>query len=191
MKLNIRILKLSSLLFLLVANSSMLQANEGKPELNLEARRQNNVKSAMIDLNDHRTERNTDLVFKLYEFDAVYKDPLANITGVREIADYFDRLNAITPQFEMTLDQTFKNGDDYVVKWRATLSFNVYDQWQADNLNYDGVTIIKFAPNSDKIISHQDIYDHSNVYEKVPLLGPQVNIFKDMMIGFLRPNLDF
>ena len=138
------------------------------------------AKTIMLELN--AGARDVTQVPEFYVDDVVYVDPLVKISGVAPMQNYFDNLNKISNEFTMELLNVFVQGDDYMMYWKAEVSFDMGWFYKPQNLTYDGVSLLRFKPESARVWFQQDFYDHSNVLEFMPVVGPQVRFAKKQMI---------
>ena len=154
----------------------------------LESIRLKNAETITLELTSE--SRNLELMNDLFTEDLKYIDPMTTVEGRENVKQYFSNLNDISPYFTAEVRDIISKGDTYVVIWKAKVSYKIPSQKASPILDYEGTTVLKFAPDSAKAYYHRDYYDHSEVMEYMPIIGRPVRFLHKQMVKMLRKGID-
>lgn len=113
---------------------------------------------------------------KTYAADAYLDDTLAVHHGAAEIEAYFVKTSETMTQFQVTIDDVARSGDDYYVRW--TMIFAAPALSQGKPIHSIGVSQIRLNREG-KVEFHQDFWDSGkNFYSQLPVIGGAVGYVK-------------
>jgi steroid Delta-isomerase len=103
----------------------------------------------------------------LYGSNAYFRDGFREVQGIEAIESYF--IGSTQPVSECTFDikDVAVHAGDYYFRWTMDLTLK---RSPDDKLHTVGMSHVRFDPTG-KITFHQDYWDTSIVYEKIPVLG--------------------
>jgi SnoaL-like domain len=115
----------------------------------------------------------------VYSADAYLDDTLAIHHGVAEIEAYFLKTSAAMTQYQVTIQDTARSGDDFYVRW--TMIFAAPALSSGQPVHSEGISQIRFNRDG-KVAFHRDFWDSGqNFYAHLPVVGGAV--------GFVRKRL--
>lgn len=113
-----------------------------------------------------------DNTLDVYASDAYLDDTLAVHHGAAEIESYFVKTSETMTDYQVTVDDVGKSGNDYYVRW--TMKFAAPALSGGKPVHSVGVSQIRFNREG-KVAFHQDFWDSGkNFYAHLPLVGGAV-----------------
>jgi hypothetical protein len=135
-------------------------------------------KSFLQGIGDVRYVRENTL--KVYAADAYLDDTLALHHGAAEIEAYFIKTSEAMTDYQVTIDDVARSGDDYYVRW--TMVFAAPALSGGKPVHSVGISQVRFNREG-KVAFHQDFWDSGkNFYAHLPVVGGAV--------GFVRKRLE-
>ncbi len=117
---------------------------------------------------------------KVYAADAYLDDTLALHHGAAEIEAYFIKTSETMTNYQVTIDDVARSGDDYYVRW--TMVFAAPALSGGKPVHSVGISQLRFNREG-KVAFHQDFWDSGkNFYAHLPVVGGAV--------GFVRKRLE-
>ncbi len=113
----------------------------------------------------------------LYTVDASFRDPLHSISGVREIARYFEagRRGLLSCSFDYSNE--IVSSQSFVLEWDMYFAHRKLNGGR--QIAVPGCSVFELDESECKVIKHVDYYDlGSLVYEQVPILGGLIGQIK-------------
>ena len=106
---------------------------------------------------------------EVYAPDAYLNDTLVTHHGVDQIKAYFLKTAETMTQYQITVDDTVKSGNDNYVRW--TMVFTAPKLNGGKPVESVGMSHVRFN-SAGKVIMHQDFWDSgTNIYGQIPVLG--------------------
>ena len=108
---------------------------------------------------------NPDALSEIYADQIIFKDPVHEIEGVKNLKAYFDKLNS------NLIEGSFQFTDDTLVDDKAYLSWEMQVQLKRPNksVSASGLSVLTLE---EKIVHQRDYFDAGEMfYEHIPLLG--------------------
>jgi hypothetical protein len=111
-----------------------------------------------------------DLVDIFYHSDAKFIDPIGRHDGVVSIKNYYRSIYGPVTEIHFSFDEPFMSKDQLALPWKMTFCSSKLNR--GEPIVVDGLSRIKFHPETHQAIYHRDYFDMGEmVYEKVPVLG--------------------
>jgi len=127
-------------------------------------------------------DKNTmDLLPGFYHERAVFIDPLGRKVGLLKIRQYYEHLYENVDSIRFDFTNEVKEGDTHTVVW--TMHLRAPKLNGGEEFSLDGNSVIRFDPETNKVIYHRDYYDMGEfIYERIPLLK--------LIIGYIKSRLE-
>ncbi len=117
---------------------------------------------------------------KVYAADAYLDDTLVLHHGAAEIEAYFIKTSETMTDYQVTIDDVARSGEDYYVRWSMVFAAPALSGGKP--VHSVGVSQVRFNRDG-KIAFHQDFWDSGkNFYAHLPVVGGA--------IGFVRKRLE-
>lgn len=111
-------------------------------------------------------------LYKIYDDQVVFRDPIHEIHGLSALAEYFEKLNHNLKEgsFEFTSESIIEN--TAYLTWEMSLMLKKPNK----EVKASGISVIIIK---DKIIQQRDYFDAGELfYEHIPVLGSFIRLFK-------------
>jgi hypothetical protein len=124
---------------------------------------------------------NLESVIPYYTYDIEYHDPIVEIHGIEDMAEFLYRLFGSTPDLITTVEDEIAIDDIYTATWTMRGTFI---QDPADPVNsgvpYEtkGMSIIKFRDKSTDAYYQRDYYTEGDIMSAIPGLDQAVGGFR-------------
>ncbi|AKJ96759.1 MULTISPECIES: nuclear transport factor 2 family protein [Pseudomonas] len=121
------------------------------------------------------TGDNLDALEKLYSEDIIFRDPLHQIQGLKDLRAYFTELyaNAHDIRYAFTSADEVQPGQGYL---RWTLQFRHPRLARGEQITLQGCSHLQW---SDRVHFHQDYFDAGALlYEHIPVMGGAIRWLK-------------
>jgi hypothetical protein len=113
---------------------------------------------------------------KVYAADAYLDDTLALHLGAAEIEAYFIKTSEAMTDYQVTIDDVARSGEDYYVRW--TMVFAAPALSGGKPVHSVGVSQVRFNREG-KVAFHQDFWDSGrNFYAHLPVVGGAVGVVR-------------
>ena len=111
---------------------------------------------------------------ELYAEDAYFRDGFKEVKRIDAIEHYF--LKSVEPIYKCSFDiqDVARHDGEYYFRWIMTLVLN---RNKSDVIKAVGMSHVRFNKES-KIIFHQDYWDTSVVFERLPVIGSLIGWIK-------------
>jgi SnoaL-like domain len=116
---------------------------------------------------------------KTYASGAYLNDTLVTHHGAAEIEAYFLKTSETMTQYEVTIDDVIRSGQDHYIRWTMVLSAPALAHGEL--VHSVGISQVRFDAEG-KVLFHQDFWDSGeNFFGKLPAAGG--------ILGFIRKRL--
>lgn len=121
-----------------------------------------------------------DVVENFYDKNAIFQDPVHQITGTQAIRSYYaglyEKVESIHFEYKRTSDI------DNLVTLEWTMHLKSPSLNSGREVTLDGVSLITFGGKEGKVIFHRDYFDMGEfIYEKIPILNQVIQFIKKRM----------
>ncbi|WP_422360036.1 nuclear transport factor 2 family protein [Reichenbachiella sp.] len=119
----------------------------------------------------------SDALNDIYSDHVVFKDPIHEIEGVKNLKAYFDKLN------DNLIEGSFQFTDESIVDNKAYLSWEMQVKLKRPKKSIvaSGISVLTLE---DKVVHQRDYFDAGEMfYEHIPLLGSILRSLKKKIAG--------
>ena len=96
--------------------------------------------------------------------------------GPAEIEAYFLKTSETMKSYEVTIDDSFRSGDNYYVRW--TMVFAAPALSKGEPIHSVGMSQVRFAEDG-RVSFHQDFWDSgANIFGQAPVAGSVINFIR-------------
>ena len=111
-----------------------------------------------------------------YTEDAYLNDTIVTHHGPAEIEAYFLKTSETMKSYEVTIDDSFRSGDNYYVRW--TMVFAAPALSKGEPIHSVGMSQVRFAEDG-RVSFHQDFWDSgANIFGQAPVAGSVINFIR-------------
>ncbi len=111
-----------------------------------------------------------------YAEGAYLNDTLVTHYGPEEIKKYFLKTAETMTEFEVTIDDVARSGDDHYFRW--TMIFAAPKLGKGDPIHSVGMSQVRFDSEG-KVVFHQDFWDSGkNIFGQAPLSGGIIDVIR-------------
>lgn len=113
-------------------------------------------------------------VRSVYAQNAYFRDGYKEVLGIDNIEAYFLKSAQTIHECTFDIEDVAVHEGNYYLRWIMNLTTK---RWKDDPIRAVGMSHVRFDANG-MIIFHQDYWDTSVIYEKVPLMGSVIRLIK-------------
>jgi hypothetical protein len=111
-----------------------------------------------------------DLVDEFYHPDAVLEDPIGRQNGRQEVRRYYESIYGPVTAIIFEFGEGVSEGNRLSLPW--TMRFRSKKLKRNKEISVEGISLIRFDPESHQAIHHRDYYDLGEmVHEHIPVIG--------------------
>ncbi|WP_196139936.1 nuclear transport factor 2 family protein [Aliikangiella sp. G2MR2-5] len=119
---------------------------------------------------------NIETIDKIYDNDVIFIDPFHEISGLKNLKNYFFQLYANVEEISFDFDSPVIDKNQITIPWNMLLKHSGLNRGKEFGL--DGITYLQ-VNDKNMIIYHRDYFDcGAMLYERIPLVSALIRWIK-------------